>query len=323
MCKRKNSVEVHNSGGSVGGSIIITIKQNEGAVIALIVLVVVGLVAWMRYSGSNKKQPDESSYVAGMTIVPEETTAPPEDTTAIYADTTTETTATETTMTAPTTTTTTTAPTDSHGGGTSKIDIVIHTPAPSTAPPTTRPTTTTEETTTTTTEYFRYRHIDYTVYDAYNGMDVTFSGMEIIGINGEPTETLVIPENLNGEQVIAIGDSAFAGQNFRYVSMPGVRYIGANAFNGAIFCYELDLSDIAFIGESAFYNCGLINHFILGAPIKIGAAAFRNDDDCTERTFDFGITQGYFDEKCESGEFAQGAFGNEGRYQTVFADMIY
>ncbi len=81
------------------------------------------------------------------------------------------------------------------------------------------------------------------------------------------SETVVIPKEINGKTVVAIGEGAFAdNQTVRYVSVPsGVTSIGEGAFSG---CSSLEIVEVPVvlqeIGNRAFSDCVSLHSLYMG-----------------------------------------------------------
>lgn len=127
-----------------------------------------------------------------------------------------------------------------------------------------------------------------------------FSGGEIT-INGFRGEydgyvDLVIPSEIDGFPVIAIGDRAFAYTDDIYIhnlTIPdGVVSIGENAFKDCAYLEGVTIPDsVTTIEEDAFYNCkflGTIN--IPNSVTYIGDGAFRNCESLTGVTIPDSVT---------------------------------
>ncbi|QRN85778.1 leucine-rich repeat protein [Clostridia bacterium] len=93
-----------------------------------------------------------------------------------------------------------------------------------------------------------------------------------------PPAFIAIPETLDGQTIVSIGDEAFKESLIRSVTMPdSVTSIGNSAFYGNRYLDQLELSpNLTSIGDSAFYKCYLTEPVTLGENLKvIGDNAFE------------------------------------------------
>ena len=96
-----------------------------------------------------------------------------------------------------------------------------------------------------------------TTGDGYEYILLFGGGIEITGYIGSETE-LVIPETINNQSVIMIGETAFSdNNNLVSVKIPnGVQSISLDAFNGCSKLMRIELPEsLKSIGESAFEDC--------------------------------------------------------------------
>ena len=93
-------------------------------------------------------------------------------------------------------------------------------------------------------------------YDVYDNGEVTVTGRR------DGVKTLVIPDEINGRPVTAIGNEAFAGDGYLVYAELGknVRKIGENAFYGCVELIRVDATEaLKSIGYFAFYGCSLLS----------------------------------------------------------------
>lgn len=90
------------------------------------------------------------------------------------------------------------------------------------------------------------------------------------------SDTLVIPETVNGLPVTAIGDSAFEDDTLlRSVSLPdNVKQIGSRAFAGSA-VRSVNLGGTTDVGDSAFARCTQLSSVTMNRVENIGTYAFR------------------------------------------------
>ncbi|MCR4889971.1 MAG: leucine-rich repeat protein [Ruminococcus sp.] len=82
------------------------------------------------------------------------------------------------------------------------------------------------------------------------------SGVKITGFNGELSGNLIIPDHIDSEKVISIGEDAFCGSNIRSLTIPDTVYeINARAFRNCAYLSSIYLGkNVIIIGEQAFYR---------------------------------------------------------------------
>jgi len=96
-------------------------------------------------------------------------------------------------------------------------------------------------------------------------------GVVIAGMEGE-AQTLVIPAEIDGRPVTAIGDSAFRGRaGLVRVELPeGLRRVGRSAFQGCAALREARLpATLEALGESAFQGCAMLSAIDLPAGLDV------------------------------------------------------
>ena len=111
-------------------------------------------------------------------------------------------------------------------------------------------------------------------------------GVEITKYYGTES-ALIIPSNIDGFQVVSIGDSAFASTDHTLVLLPeGVTSIGDNAFENCHATINLP-GTLQLIGNSAFAGCtGLNVVTIPNGVISIGNSAFEGCGNLNPLTFE-------------------------------------
>ena len=159
-------------------------------------------------------------------------------------------------------------------------------------------------------------------YDRYSNTSITTSGYIVVGAENVNTETLVIPNSINGKNVVAIGEYALAGIPCKEVLLPGSIYeiqgyafsrcpnlekviaqvgiIGNSAFSECM-SLETVTTTAGKIGDWAFYGCMNLKNFSGNNVNTIGSSAFNN---CT------GLASFDFSNNLKSIEY--GAFQNSG-----------
>lgn len=122
-------------------------------------------------------------------------------------------------------------------------------------------------------EFCKWNRLDF-VYtaDSYTPIaELTYTATEtavtITGYTGTDTE-VILPEEIDGLPVTAIGDSAFAGSAITGIVFPtALESIGASAFDGCTALVEVTLPDgLLSIGDYAFRGCKAIQNGILHIP---------------------------------------------------------
>lgn len=79
---------------------------------------------------------------------------------------------------------------------------------------------------------------------------------------------------INFNNVVKIGDSAFAGSWIEVVNAPKVEYVGERAFYDCYFLKTVKLPKAKVIGEGAFIACNYLTSVVLGDVEEIHAYAF-------------------------------------------------
>ena len=112
----------------------------------------------------------------------------------------------------------------------------------------------------------------------------------ITGLKDNNTPDVVIPSEIDGKPVVAIGESAFYESSITSIEIPAsVKTIGNRAFQN---CYSLisvtfdEGSKLTSIGNNAFYYCGIESISIPASVETIGYGAFYNCSSLTSVTFD-------------------------------------
>ena len=111
----------------------------------------------------------------------------------------------------------------------------------------------------------------------------------ITGLKDNNTPDVVIPSEIDGKPVVAIGESAFYESSITSIEIPAsVKTIGNRAFQN---CYSLisvtfdEGSKLTSIGNNAFENSGIESISIPASVVKIGYQAFYNCSSLTSVTF--------------------------------------
>ena len=105
------------------------------------------------------------------------------------------------------------------------------------------------------------------------GLDVSYSGISITGYSIEGGLDVVIPSNINGKQVVAIGDVAFTtrGVEPTGISSNNIEYKVKTLYN-----FE-NKYDVVIIKDVAYYGIGITSVTIPNTVISIGRRAFSNN----------------------------------------------
>ena len=114
----------------------------------------------------------------------------------------------------------------------------------------------------------------------------------ITGLKDNDTPDVVIPSEIDGKPVVAIGESAFYESRITFIGIPAsVETIGNYAFMN---CHSLtsvtfdEGNKLTSIGNHAFYYCGIESISIPASVETIGYGAFYNCSSLTSVTFDEG-----------------------------------
>jgi len=122
-------------------------------------------------------------------------------------------------------------------------------------------------------EFCKWHRLNY-VYtaDSYTPVsELTYTATEtavtITGYTGTETE-VILPAEIEGKPVTAIGDRAFAGSAITAIVFPAaLESIGASAFDGCTALVEVTLPDgLLSIGDYAFRGCKALQYGILHIP---------------------------------------------------------
>jgi hypothetical protein len=141
------------------------------------------------------------------------------------------------------------------------------------------------------------------------------TGITITGYTGSVPDALVIPTNINGLTVTAVGGGAFAGiSDLTSVTIPDtVNTIGENAFSSSgltsvtipfgvtnisegVFSGCIGLTNavipgsVTYIGQGAFGDTGLTSVTIPGSVTNFGMGAFASESYLTNAVISFGIS---------------------------------
>ena len=96
------------------------------------------------------------------------------------------------------------------------------------------------------------------------------------------SDDLIIPGEIDGNQVVGIDESAFYGYDFKTITLPdGIKAIEQEAFYGCDSLKEIIIPDSCeYIGDYAFYNCTSLERVRIGNSTRyIGDSAFA---ECTK-----------------------------------------
>lgn len=109
--------------------------------------------------------------------------------------------------------------------------------------------------------------------------DEQLGGLVITGTK-KKIKDLVIPEHINGVQVVGIGNNAFKDNEIlETITLPtNLTQIGDKAFYNCTSLEQINVPDLVqSIGESCFENCTQLKHVTLGRELNsIGQGAFFN-----------------------------------------------
>lgn len=109
--------------------------------------------------------------------------------------------------------------------------------------------------------------------------DVIDSGIELKGcVGGCQSDSLVIPEEIDGNIVVSIKEYAFYEWSLDFVELPNTLIsIKRSAFQYNSFASIVIPSSVVWIGDNAFNANQLTNVIFLGNRPEMGSDAFRND----------------------------------------------
>jgi len=109
--------------------------------------------------------------------------------------------------------------------------------------------------------------------------DVIDSGIELKGcVGGCQSDSLVIPEEIDGNIVVSIKEYAFSEWSLDFVELPNTLIsIKRSAFQYNSFTSIVIPSSVVWIGDNAFNAYQLTNVIFLGNRPEMGSDAFRND----------------------------------------------
>jgi hypothetical protein len=109
--------------------------------------------------------------------------------------------------------------------------------------------------------------------------DVIDSGIELKGcVGGCQSDSLVIPEEIDGNIVVSIKEYAFYEWSLDFVELPNTLIsIKRSAFQYNSFASIVIPSSVVWIGDNAFNAYQLTNVIFLGNRPEMGSDAFRND----------------------------------------------
>lgn len=132
--------------------------------------------------------------------------------------------------------------------------------------------------------------------DTSNAEDLWYEsidgGLRILGYKGSEQE-LVIPEEIEGQPVVEIGERAFyQNETLIRVELPDtVTEISEWSFQFCENLKEIDFGEgVEVIKESAFYGCTALNHLDFPNALKeVGISAFMNNGSLEEINFGEGL----------------------------------
>ena len=108
----------------------------------------------------------------------------------------------------------------------------------------------------------------------------TVSDNTLVSVNYEISGDIEIPENINGTQILSIGNNAFSNQNnLLSVTIPNtITNIDTSAFEGCSYLQSVTLStNLIAIGSSAFKGCGSLGSITIPSSVQhIDSNAFEN-----------------------------------------------
>lgn len=104
------------------------------------------------------------------------------------------------------------------------------------------------------------------------------AGLEILGIElerGEKNKQLIIPVDIDGIPVVAVGEEAFMGAPILSVSAPSVRRVGPCAFRDCRNLQTVEFPQAAELLGFAFAGCGALENLSLPCLSVIGPGCFE------------------------------------------------
>lgn len=123
-----------------------------------------------------------------------------------------------------------------------------------------------------TEELFTLDMIDYT----FATDDRKDGPIIIVGCNSNASN-IIVPDRIEGHDVVAIADKAFAKTNVRNIQFKGTIEIRDNAFVGASKLQSVIIESTNGIGARAFYNCQRLTDISIDKGLLyIGESAFEN-----------------------------------------------
>ncbi len=112
--------------------------------------------------------------------------------------------------------------------------------------------------------------------DGMSFVEADYRKLMLVSYSGDATE-IIIPENLEGKEVVSVGSQAFEGAAVQSVTVPST----VSEICGAAFKNCKNLTDISLgysiesIGSFAFYGCTALENISLPSTVtEIGTAAF-------------------------------------------------
>lgn len=146
----------------------------------------------------------------------------------------------------------------------------------------------------------------YIISDADSENCYTVENGTIVAYNGILSE-VVVPSSYNGQEIIALGESAFAqNQSITSVSLPSsVTEIGKSAFKGCTQLESVKASGVSDIESDAFYECAALREIDVKNAKNIGDYAFYRCKSLEEIDCRYAESIGeYAFAECEALKFA-------------------
>lgn len=101
---------------------------------------------------------------------------------------------------------------------------------------------------------------------------ISEKGLRITAYNGFDTKRVIIPNEINGQPVISIGEKAFVNAPIAQIVLPtSLKAILPSAFEGCVNLSHLDLpEEIQYLGDNCFRNSGIIEIVIPDSVTTMG-----------------------------------------------------
>lgn len=103
-------------------------------------------------------------------------------------------------------------------------------------------------------------------------------GLRITSYNGFETKRVIIPNEINGQPVISIGEKAFVNAPITQIVLPtSLKAILPAAFEGCVNLTHLDLPEgIKYLGDNCFRNSGVVEVVIPDSVTTMGHSICEN-----------------------------------------------